>query len=87
MSLAIRKEREQHEVGAATGRRRVLVAADGRGWYVQLEGSRLMDRYPNVTQAIHRGLKLAHQRKPAGLVIRYLDGEEEESWFEPREGP
>ncbi|WPB76001.1 DUF2188 domain-containing protein [Archangium violaceum] len=82
MSLAIRKESERREVGTATGRRWVLVAADGRGWYVRLEGSRGLDRYPNVTQAIHRGRRLAHQHKPSGLVVRYTDGEEEESHYE-----
>ncbi|MFL5357730.1 DUF2188 domain-containing protein [Archangium sp.] len=87
MSLAIRKESEQREVAAAPGQRWVIVAVDGRGWYVRLEGSRHLDRYPNVTQAIHRGRKLAHQHKPAGLVVRYLDGVEEESWFGDGEGP
>lgn len=87
MSLAIRKESERREVGTATGRRRVIVAADGRGWYVRLEGSRGLDRFPNVTQAIHRGRRLARQHKPSGLVIRYTDGEEEESCYEPAESP
>lgn len=81
MSLAIRKASGQQEVVTATGRRWVIVAADGRGWYVQFEGSRQLDRYSNVTQAIHRGRKLAHQHKPAGLIVRYLDGVEEASWF------
>ncbi|HEX8440247.1 hypothetical protein [Archangium sp.] len=81
MSLAIRRESERREVDAATGRRWVIVGADGRGWYVQFGSGRKLDRYSNVTQAIHRGRKLAHQHKPAGLVVRYLDGVEEESWF------
>lgn len=81
MSLAIRKESGQREVATAAGRRWVIVAADGRGWYVRFEGSRHLDRFSNVTQAIHRGRKLAHQHKPAGLVVRYPDGMEEESWF------
>lgn len=85
MSLAIRKEREQPEVEVRSNRRWVVVAADGRGWYVRLGSSRAVDRYSNVTQAIHRGRKLAHQHKPAGLVVRYLDGEEEESWYGERE--
>ncbi|WP_395849420.1 hypothetical protein [Cystobacter fuscus] len=80
-------ESEQHEVGSATHRRRVIVAADGRGWYVRLEGSRQLARYPNVTQAIHGGRRLARQHMPAGLVVRYLDGEEEESWYGDREDP
>jgi len=87
MSLAIREEGEQREVGAATGRRWVIVAADGRGWYVRFAGRRHLDRYSNVTQAIHRGRKLAHQHKPAGLVVRYLDGVEEEAWYGDREDP
>ena len=86
MSLARRMESEQHEVGSAT-QRRVIVAADGRGWYVRLEGSRQLGRYSNVTQAIHGGRRLACQHKPAGLVVRYLDGEEEESWYGNREDP
>ena len=85
MSLAIRKEREQPDEGVRNGRRWVVVGADGRGWYVRLPGSRHVDRYSNVTQAIHRGRKLAHQHKPVGLVVRYLDGVEEESWYEGRE--
>jgi hypothetical protein len=84
MSLAIRKERKQHKVGAATGRRWVTVGTDGRGWYVRLEGSHHIDRYSNVTQAIHRGRRLAHQHKPSGLVVRYSDGEEEQSCYEAR---
>jgi len=87
MSLAIRKESERHEVEAADSRRWVIVASDGRGWYVRLGGRRHLDRYSNVTQAIHRGRKLAHQHKPAGLVVRYLDGVEEESWFGDGEEP
>ena len=87
MSLAIRKESERRAVGAANGRRWVTVAADGRGWYVRLEGSRQLGRYSNVTQAIHGGRRLACQHKPAGLVVRYLDGEEEESWYGNREDP
>lgn len=85
MSLAIRKEREQPEVEVRGNRRWVVVAADGRGWYVRVGSSRSVDRYSNVTQAIHRGRKLAHQHKPAGLVVRYSDGVEEESWYEGRE--
>ncbi len=85
MSLAIRKESEQRRAEAATGRQLVLVASDGRGWYVRLEGSRHLDRFPNVTQAIHRGRRLAHQHKPSGLVVRYVDGVEEESWYGERE--
>lgn len=87
MSLAIRKESAQREVEAPTGRRLVLVAADGKGWYVRLEGRRQLDRYPNVTQAIHRGRKLAHQHKPSGLLVRYVDGVEEESSFGGHEDP
>lgn len=87
MSLAIRKESERREVGAANGRRWVIVAADGRGWYVRVEGSRRLERFPNVTQAIHCGRRLAHQHKPSGLVVRYTDGEEEESCYEPAASP
>jgi hypothetical protein len=87
MSLAIRKEREQPDERVRGGRRWVVVGADGRGWYVRFGGSRHVDRYSNVTQAIHRGRKLAHQNKPAGLVVRYLDGVEEESWYERPEDP
>ena len=87
MSLAIRKESERREVGSATGRRWVIVAADGRGWYVRLEGRRSLERFSNVTQAIHCGRRLAHQHKPSGLVVRYTDGEEEESCYEPAVSP
>ncbi|WP_143177980.1 DUF2188 domain-containing protein [Cystobacter ferrugineus] len=87
MSPARRKESKQHEVGSATHARRVIVAADGRGWYVRFEGNRQLGRYSNVTQAIHGGRRLARQHKPAGLVVRYLDGEEEESWYGDREAP
>jgi hypothetical protein len=80
-------ESEQHEGGSVTHQRRVVVAADGRGWYVRFEGSHPLGRYSNVTQAIHRGRRLARQHKPAGLVVRYLDGEEEESWYGDREAP
>ncbi len=87
MTLAMRLEREQVQSDSVPRRRWVTVAADGRGWYVRLEGRHPVDRYLNVTQAIHRGRKLAHQHKPSGLVIRYQDGEQEEFQYEKAESP
>ncbi|WP_257462281.1 DUF2188 domain-containing protein [Archangium lipolyticum] len=87
MTLAMRIEREQQQSHPAPRRRWVTVAADGSGWYVRLEGNHRVDRYPNVTQAIHRGRKLAHQHKPSGLVVQYLDGEEEELQYESATHP
>lgn len=80
--LESRNEGKPREVNPKSARWRVTVAEDALGWWVRLEGSGQMDRYPNVTQAIHRGRKLAHQNKPSCLVVHHASGVEELAWFE-----
>jgi hypothetical protein len=66
---------------------RVTVARDEQGWWVGLEGSGVLECLPTLTQAIHRGLRLAHQHKPCMLTIHHTDGEQERHWFEAEEHP
>jgi hypothetical protein len=67
--------------------RRVAVARDEQGWWVGLEGSALLECLPTLTQAIHRGRRLAHQHKPCLLTIHHADGEQERLWIAPEEHP
>jgi hypothetical protein len=91
MTLAIRIKdeqwEEQQEALSQPHRRWVTVKAEAGGWSVRLEGSRRVERFPTVTQAIHRGSRLARQHKPSGLHVRYVDGDEERFCYEPPEEP
>jgi hypothetical protein len=91
MTLAIRIKDEQWEEQdnrlSPLRRRWVSVTADKGGWCVRLEGSRRVERFPTVTQAIHRGSRLARQHKPSGLHVQYVDGDEERFRYEVPEEP
>jgi hypothetical protein len=66
---------------------RVTVAKDEQGWWVGLEGTPVLEYLPTLTQAIHRGRRLAHQHKPCVLTIHHADGEMEQYCLGPEEDP